>query len=114
MHNTAKWTGEGLSIELDLIMALGTKDPHDAIELDGPVPLKLRIEGGTPGDTATVASLVNFTRVLPHCTPGLKTMLDVPVAGAARKSREVARESKTLTTKFTNVMKERPREIFAA
>jgi 4-hydroxy-tetrahydrodipicolinate reductase len=82
MHNTAKWAGEGLSIELDLIMALGTKDPHDAIELDGPVPLKLRIEGGTPGDSATVAALVNFVRVMPSCTPGLKTMLDVPVAGA--------------------------------
>jgi 4-hydroxy-tetrahydrodipicolinate reductase len=84
MHNTAKWSGHGLSIDLDLIMAIGTKDPHDLIEIGGPVPLKLRIEGGTPGDSATVASLVNFARVLPRCTPGLKTMLDVPVAGAQR------------------------------
>jgi 4-hydroxy-tetrahydrodipicolinate reductase len=82
MQNTAKWSGQGLSIDLDLIMAIGTKDPHDVIEIGGPVPLKLRVEGGTPGDSATVASLVNFVRVLPGCTPGLKTMLDVPVAGA--------------------------------
>lgn len=82
MHNTAKWSGDGLTIELDLIMALGTKDPHDVVELGGPVPLKVRVEGGTPGDSATVASLVNFVRVLPNATPGLKTMLDVAVAGA--------------------------------
>jgi 2,4-diaminopentanoate dehydrogenase len=82
MRNTASWAGDGLSIQLDLVMAIGTKDPHDSIELDGPIPLKLRIENGTPGDTATIASLVNFVRVLPASTPGLKTMLDVAVAGA--------------------------------
>lgn len=82
MRNTAQWSGAGLSINLELIMALGTKEPRDVIEIGGPVPLKLKIEGGTPGDSATVASLVNFVRVLPRCTPGLKTMLDVPVAGA--------------------------------
>ncbi len=85
MRNTATWNGDGLAIELELIMALGTKEPHDVIEIDGPVPLKLTVNGGTPGDSATVASLVNFVRVLPTCTPGLKTMLDVPVAGAKTK-----------------------------
>jgi hypothetical protein len=84
MRNTAHWSGEGLTIDLDLVMALGTPDPHDSIELTGPVPLKLRIEGGTPGDSATVSSLVNFARVLPTTKPGLHTMLDVPVAGAQR------------------------------
>jgi 4-hydroxy-tetrahydrodipicolinate reductase len=86
MRNTANWSGDGLTIDMELVMALGTKEPHDLIELDGPVPLRLRIEGGTPGDSATVASLVNFTRVLPRCTPGLKTMLDVPVGGAQAKT----------------------------
>jgi hypothetical protein len=85
MRNTAHWSGDGLTIDLELIMALGAKDPRDVIEIDGPVPLKLRIDGGTPGDSATVASLINFVRVLPRCTPGLKTMLDVPVAGAQTK-----------------------------
>jgi 4-hydroxy-tetrahydrodipicolinate reductase len=82
MRNTAHWSGEGLSIELDLVMAVGERDPQDTIELAGPVPLKLTIPGGTPGDTATVAALVNFARVLPNVPPGLKTMLDMPVAGA--------------------------------
>jgi len=81
MQNTAHWNGEGLSIELDLIMALGTKEPYDRIEIDGPVPLKLQIEGGTPGDTATVAAMINGARVLPTATPGLHTMLTIPVCG---------------------------------
>src|SRR5439155_1670251 len=56
--------------------------PHNTIERGGPVPLKLTIEGGTPGDTATVASLVNYARVLPTAKPGLRTMLDIPIGGA--------------------------------
>lgn len=85
MRNTAKWSGDWLSIELDLTMAVGTKDPHDRVELTGPVPLNLRIEGGTPGDTATVAALVNCARQCPKAKPGLRTMLDFPVAGAQGK-----------------------------
>jgi 4-hydroxy-tetrahydrodipicolinate reductase len=83
MRNTAKWSGEGLSVELDLIMAIGTTDPHDRVEIDGPVPLKLRIEGGTPGDTATVAAMLNGARVLPTAPPGLHTMLTIPACGGA-------------------------------
>lgn len=85
MRNTAKWSGDGLSIELDLTMAIGTKDPHDSVELGGPVPLKLRVEAGTPGDSATVSSLVNYARVLPKVKPGLHTMLDIYVGGASCK-----------------------------
>ncbi len=83
MQNTAHWNGEGLSIELDLIMALGTPTPHDRIEIDGPVPLRMQIEGGTPGDTATVAAMINGARVLPTAPPGLHTMLTIPVCGGA-------------------------------
>ena len=82
MHNVARWSDGSLSIELDLIMAVGQPDPHDSIELTGPVPLKLQIPGGTPGDTATVAALVNCARALPRARPGLRTMLDAGVCGA--------------------------------
>ncbi|HTL27703.1 MAG TPA: hypothetical protein VL282_00715 [Tepidisphaeraceae bacterium] len=87
MHNIARWSGEGLSIDLDLIMAVGWKEPHDTVELGGPVPLKLTIPGSTPGDSATVASLANLSRVLPRTTPGLKTMLDIPVGGAQGRAK---------------------------
>jgi 4-hydroxy-tetrahydrodipicolinate reductase len=82
MRNTAHWSGDGLTIDLDLTMALGVEDPFDSVELDGPTPLKARIEGGTPGDTATVAVLVNFARLMARISPGLRTMLDTPVAPA--------------------------------
>jgi 2,4-diaminopentanoate dehydrogenase len=82
MHNTGFWQADGLTIELDLLMACDEPNPRDEIELQGPVPLKISIPGSTPGDSATVAALVNTARLLPRVSPGLKTMLDLPVAGA--------------------------------
>jgi 2,4-diaminopentanoate dehydrogenase len=82
MHNTGSWSGQGLSIELDLLMACDEPNPRDEIELAGPVPLKISIPGSTPGDSATVSALLNTARLLPKVSPGLKTMLDLPAAGA--------------------------------
>jgi 4-hydroxy-tetrahydrodipicolinate reductase len=80
MRNTARWQGKNLSIELDLTMAVGAEDPQDRVELSGPVPLTLVVPGATPGDSATVAALINCLRMLPTVSPGLKTMLDMPPA----------------------------------
>jgi hypothetical protein len=82
MHNVGRWSDGTLSIELDLTMAVGLSGPEDVVELGGPVPLKLSIPGGTPGDTATIAALVNCARAIPRAKPGLLTMLDLGVAGA--------------------------------
>jgi len=82
MHNVGRWSDSHLSIELDLTMAVGLTDPKDFVEITGPVPLKLEIPGGTPGDTATVAALVNCARAIPNARPGLLTMLDLPACGA--------------------------------
>jgi 2,4-diaminopentanoate dehydrogenase len=84
MRNTASWSGGGLSVELDLVMAVGAKEPQDRVELAGPVPLTLVIPGATPGDTATVASLINCAKMMPNVSPGLKTMLDIPPVGCRR------------------------------
>jgi len=65
-------------IEITLQMALGAADPHDLIELVGEPPLKLRIEGGTPGDLATVAALLNAAPAMPALKPGLRHVLDGP------------------------------------
>jgi hypothetical protein len=82
MHNTAHWSDGQLTVELDLTMAVGEKESKDVVEIDGPVPLKLEIHGGTPGDTATVAALVNCARSLPAARPGLLTMLDMGACAA--------------------------------
>lgn len=84
MRNTAKWANKDLTIELDLTMAVGTEDAKDQVELSGPVPLTLTIPGSTPGDSATVAAMVNCAKALPCVTPGLKTMIDMPPAGCRK------------------------------
>jgi 4-hydroxy-tetrahydrodipicolinate reductase len=81
IHNTGSWSGQGLGIELDLTMAVGTTDPKDVIKLEGPVQLTLKIPGGLPGDSATVAAVLNNLSHLPAVAPGLRTMLDMPPAG---------------------------------
>jgi 4-hydroxy-tetrahydrodipicolinate reductase len=81
MHNVGRWADSSISIVLDLTMAVGLEQPVDRVEIDGPVPLRLEIPGGTPGDTATVAALVNCARGIAKARPGLLTMLDVPVCG---------------------------------
>lgn len=82
MHNTGSWSGDGLTIELDLIMACAEPNPRDEIQIGGPVPLTVQVPGSTPGDSATVAALINTARLLPKVSPGLKTMLDLPAASA--------------------------------
>lgn len=88
VHHVAMWAGPGLRVELDLTMAVGLADPRDKIVLSGPVQLCLKIPGALPGDSATVAALLNHLHPIHHATPGLKTMLDMPPAGCANRDRE--------------------------
>ncbi|MFQ5845066.1 MAG: hypothetical protein ACE5JG_08765, partial [Planctomycetota bacterium] len=54
--------------------------PHDAITVAGRPPLKVWIQGGIPGDEATVSCLIHaMGQVLAPPRPGLLTLLDVPV-----------------------------------
>ncbi len=82
IHNVGRWKNELLEIELDLTMAVGEPNPIDSVDLDGPVPLTIQVPGGTPGDTATVASMINQTRQIRVVPAGLRTMLDMPPGGA--------------------------------
>ncbi len=86
MHNIGRWRDADLEVDLDLIMAVGEPEAYDEVNLHGPVPLKVRVEGGTPGDSATAAVLVNACRVLPRCNPGVRTMLDLTGVCSARSA----------------------------
>ena len=81
IHNVARWRSRDLMIELDLTMAVGLTDPKDTIHLDGPVSLSVTIPGSIPGDSATVAALINQIPIVCQAQPGLRTMLDLPPAG---------------------------------
>ena len=72
------WRRGELVVELDLTMAVGSKEPRDVIEIVGDPPIKLRVDGGIPGDQATAAILVNSLMGVVQAAPGLKTVLDLP------------------------------------
>jgi 4-hydroxy-tetrahydrodipicolinate reductase len=65
-------------IDITLQMYLGAPDPHDQIDVAGEPPLRLRIEGGTPGDLATVAALLNAAPAMRALAPGLRNVIDGP------------------------------------
>lgn len=81
MRNVGTYAGGGIEIELDLTMALAAAEPRDEVEIVGERTIRTIIPGSTPGDTATVAALVNVARALPNAPRGLKTMLDLPACG---------------------------------
>ncbi len=83
MHNMGSYVADGLVIELDLTMALAAIEPRDEIEIVGERTITTLIPGSTPGDTATVAALVNVARKLPTAPRGLRTMLDLIPCGCA-------------------------------
>jgi hypothetical protein len=76
--------GRGISkgqekIVMELRMYVGAKDPADTIVLEGEPPLTLTIAGGTHGDVATAAVVVNAIPVLLAAPAGLRTSADLPL-----------------------------------
>jgi 4-hydroxy-tetrahydrodipicolinate reductase len=66
---------------LDLEMSVDAPDPHDRIRIDGDPPLDVLIAGGTHGDRGTVGTIINAIPAVVAATPGLKTVLDLPLYG---------------------------------
>jgi len=69
-------------IVLDLRMYVGAKDPRDSIRIHGVPPIDLTIRGGVQGDQATAAIVVNAIPNIVASSPGLKTMIDLPLVHA--------------------------------
>lgn len=66
-------------IVLDLRMAVGAPHPADAISITGRPNITLQIPGGTHGDLATAAVVVNTIPLIVSARPGLRTVMDLPV-----------------------------------
>jgi len=64
-------------VQLDLVIAAGAEDPRDEVELDARPRVKLRLEGGLPGDEATAWAVVNAAPAV-TVLRGLVTVLDLP------------------------------------
>lgn len=66
-------------IKLVFRAAVGEEKSYDRITVKGLPGFETEIKGGLNGDVATCAITVNAIRSIVKCTPGLKTMLDVPI-----------------------------------
>jgi 4-hydroxy-tetrahydrodipicolinate reductase len=66
-------------LKLTLEMYVGAPEPADTISLRGVPDLTLTIPGGTHGDLATAAAVVNAIPLVVEARPGLRTVADVPV-----------------------------------
>ncbi len=84
IHQTATVTVGGEErATLTLTMAVGAPD-EDRVVIAGDPPMTVVVEGGTFGDTATVAAVVNTARRVGAARPGLRTVLDLPAAATGR------------------------------
>ncbi|HVX97781.1 MAG TPA: dihydrodipicolinate reductase [Polyangia bacterium] len=68
-------------VRLDLEMSVAAPDPHDRIVIDGDPPLDVLVRGGTHGDRGTVGTAVSAIPAVVVSSPGLKTILDLPLVG---------------------------------
>jgi len=81
VHQIARGTRGGEEkILLELQMYVGAKEPADSIELKGEPNLSLVIPGGTHGDVATAAVVVNAIPSIVAAPAGLRTSADLPLA----------------------------------
>ena len=80
IHQTATVRlGGEVRATLTLTMAVGAPD-EDRVQIAGDPPLDVVVHGGTFGDTATVAAVVNTATRVGAARPGLRTVLDLPAA----------------------------------
>jgi hypothetical protein len=80
VHQIARGTDGGQEkIYMELKMFVGAKDPADSIELRGEPNLALTIPGGTHGDIATAAVVVNAIPSILAAQSGLRTARDLPL-----------------------------------
>jgi 2,4-diaminopentanoate dehydrogenase len=68
------------AITLSLQMYLGAQEPQDAIQIAGTPNVDLVLRGGTHGDRATTALVVNAARRVVAAPPGIILMKDLPPA----------------------------------
>ena len=67
------------AVELEFQAYVGAPRSFDTVALTGTPNLEVTIPGGTPGDVATAAIVVNSAPALVAAAPGLYAMKDLPV-----------------------------------
>jgi 4-hydroxy-tetrahydrodipicolinate reductase len=72
-----KGTEEVITLEFEAF--LGAPESYDAVYIDGIPNMEVVIKGGTHGDIATAAIVVNAAHRVMEAEPGLLTMKDLPI-----------------------------------
>ena len=81
VHQIARGVSAGQEkIFMELKMYVGARHPADTVVLKGEPPLTLTIPGGTHGDVATAAVVVNSIPAILAANAGLRTSRDLPLA----------------------------------
>jgi len=73
-----KRNGEQIVL-LDFLAYAEATPQYDEIIIEGHPRIHQRIEGGVQGDYGTIGMLINLIPLVVSMTPGLKTMIDIPV-----------------------------------
>jgi len=80
VHQIARGLERGVEkIYMELQMYVGAKEPGDTVEIAGNPNLSLTIPGGTHGDIATAAVVVNCIPAILDAPAGLRTSRDLPM-----------------------------------
>jgi len=77
--------GEDL-ITLEFEASVGAAESYDAVYITGLPDMEVVIKGGTHGDIATIAMVVNSVPRVVQSPAGLMTMKDLPIVSATRFS----------------------------
>jgi 4-hydroxy-tetrahydrodipicolinate reductase len=81
VHQIARgFAGSKERIYMELQMFVGAADPRDTLEIVGNPNLTLTIPGGTHGDLATAAVVVNCIPQILDAPAGLRTSRDLPMS----------------------------------
>lgn len=73
-------------ITLEFVAAVGAPESYDLVYITGVPDLEVVIKGGTHGDIATAAIVVNCAHRVVAAAPGLITMNDLPIVSASGTS----------------------------
>ncbi|MBM4330053.1 MAG: dihydrodipicolinate reductase [Deltaproteobacteria bacterium] len=79
------WEKGKALITLNFEAAVGAQESYDVVNIAGTPNLEVIIKGGTHGDIATVAMLVNSIPKSIEAQPGLKTMKDLIISALPGK-----------------------------
>src|SRR6266540_2443117 len=67
------------AISLELLFAIGAHD-EDSVHVEGTPPIRVLIESGLHGDSATVARILHSAAAVDRLAPGLRLPIEAPIS----------------------------------